>query len=63
MDWRFNTIWFEQLEQEKIFHIDFKEKVITTENKNFENSEYAIIWYYERKTNWGVAKVGKAAIS
>ena len=44
MDWRFNTIWFEQLEQEIFFYKDFKEKVIATENENFENSEYAIIW-------------------
>ena len=25
MDWRFNTIWFEQLEKNKIFQKDFKE--------------------------------------
>lgn len=35
MDWRFNTIWFEQLEQDKIFEHDFKEKVIASDNKNF----------------------------
>ena len=45
MDWRFNTIWFEQLEQEKIFQKDFQENIIATENKSFENSEYAILWY------------------
>lgn len=41
MDWRFNTIWLEQLEQNKIFSKDFKENSIQTENKNFNNSEYA----------------------
>ncbi|KAF2327300.1 hypothetical protein [Flavobacterium daemonense] len=45
MDWRFNTIWFEQLEQNKIFRKDFKENSIHTENKSFDNSEYAIIWH------------------
>jgi hypothetical protein len=51
MDWRFNTIWFEQLEQDKIFQKDFKEDTIATENKNFENSEYAIIWHLKEKLN------------
>lgn len=49
MDWRFNTIWFEQLEQDKIFKNDFKENVIGAENKNFANSEYAIIWHLKEK--------------
>ena len=49
MDWGFNTILFEQLEQEKFFHKDFKEKRIATENKNFENAEYAIIWHLKEK--------------
>jgi hypothetical protein len=49
MDWRFNTIWFEQLEQDKVFQQDFKGKTITTENKNFESSEYSIIWHLKEK--------------
>ena len=49
MDWRFNTIWFEQLDQDKIFQQDFKEKTIATENKNFENAEYGIIWHLKEK--------------
>jgi hypothetical protein len=49
MDWRFNTILFEQLEQEKFFNKDFKENIIATENKNFENSEYAILWYLKER--------------
>ncbi|HLO45417.1 MAG TPA: hypothetical protein VK175_13860 [Leadbetterella sp.] len=51
MDWRFNTIWFEQLEQSKIFRKDFKEKFIATENKAFENSEYGIVWHLKEKLN------------
>jgi hypothetical protein len=51
MDWRFNTIWFEQLEQDKVFQQDFKEKTIATENKDFGNSEYAIIWHLKEKLN------------
>lgn len=49
MDWRFNTIWFEQLEQDKIFQKDFKENIIATENKDFDNAEYAIIWHLKEK--------------
>jgi hypothetical protein len=49
MDWRFNTIWFEKLEQNKIFQKDFKENIIATENKDFDNSEYAIIWHLKEK--------------
>ncbi|RKR11953.1 hypothetical protein C8C83_3712 [Flavobacterium sp. 90] len=50
MDWRFNSIWFEQLEQDKIFRKDFKENTITSENKNFTTSEYAIIWHLKEKS-------------
>lgn len=49
MDWRFNTIWFEQLEQNKIFQKDFKENIIATENKDFDNAEYAIFWHLKEK--------------
>jgi len=51
MDWRFNTIWFEQLEQDNVFKQDFKENTIARENKKFENSEYAIIWHLKEKLN------------
>jgi hypothetical protein len=51
MDWRFNTIWLEDLEQSKIFSKNFKENSIQTENKNFNNSEYAIIWHLKEKLN------------
>lgn len=42
MDWRFNTIWFEQLEKDNFFKKDFKENTIAASNNTFENSEYAI---------------------
>ena len=51
MDWRFNTIWLEQLEQNKLFHKDFKDNSIQTENKNFDDSEYAMIWHLKEKLN------------
>lgn len=51
MDWRFNTIWFEQLEQDKLFQKDFKENKTATENKSFENAEYGIIWHLKEKLN------------
>ena len=49
MDWRYNTIWFEQLEQNKIFQKDFKENFISTENNDFDTAEYAIIWHLKEK--------------
>jgi hypothetical protein len=51
MDWRFNTIWLEQLEQNKLFIKDFKENCIQTKNNNFDDSEYAIIWHLKEKQN------------
>ena len=51
MDWRYNTIWFEQLEQDKIFKKDFKQNIITTENVYFESAQYAIIWHLKEKLN------------
>jgi len=51
MDWRFNSIFFEELEQDKIFKKDFKENTISTENEHFKNSEYAIIWHLKEKSN------------
>ena len=51
MDWRYNTIWFEQLEQEKIFKKDYKENKIISENGIFEKSEYAILWHLKEKIN------------
>ncbi len=49
MDWRFNTIWFDQIEQDQIYHKDFKTNVIKTDNKIFDNSKYAIIWHMKEK--------------
>ena len=51
MDWRFNTIWFDQLDKSKVFQKDFKENTISTENKNFDDSEYAIIWHLKEKND------------
>lgn len=51
MDWRFNTIWFDQMDQNKIFWKDFKENVIKSENKVFENAEYATLWHLKGKLN------------
>jgi hypothetical protein len=49
MDWRFNGIWFDQIEENKIFRMDFKENSITGENKNFDECEYAILWNLKEK--------------
>lgn len=49
MDWTFNTIWFEQIERDKFFKKDCKADIILSEQKNFENSEYAILWHLKQK--------------
>lgn len=45
MNWNFNTILFDELDINKVFQKDFKENNINWPNKDFENSEYAILWY------------------
>jgi len=47
MDWRFNTIWFEQLNQDKFHKQDYKENKITGDS--FAVSEYAILWHLKHK--------------
>lgn len=47
MDWRFNTIWFEQLNSSKLFKMDYKKNVVP--ENIFETSEYAILWHYKYK--------------
>lgn len=49
MDWRFNSIWWEQLEQETIFRKNFKEPHTWISDNNLSNSEYAIIWHLKEK--------------
>ena len=45
MDWTFNTILFDELDINKVYQKDFKENNINWPNKDFENSDYAILWY------------------
>jgi hypothetical protein len=51
MDWRFNTIWFEQLGAGKLFKKDFKDNVFGDQSHSFESSEYAILWHLKEKEN------------
>jgi hypothetical protein len=49
MDWRYNTIWFDQIEAEKVLKWDIKEtKVIPN---NIADIEYLILWHYKHKGN------------
>jgi hypothetical protein len=43
MDWRYNTIWFEQLEAGKFLKQDLKENPII--QYEFTKVEYAILWH------------------
>ncbi len=47
MDWRYNTIWFEQIQPEKQLTWDFKEQKGST--LDLKDIEYAILWYYRYK--------------
>jgi hypothetical protein len=47
MDWRYNTIWFEQLAKGNIFEQNFKSQSLL-KNK-FANVEYAILQHYKFK--------------
>ena len=46
MDWRFNTIWFEQINQTKFHQQDFKTKYKSADN--FAKAEYAILWHFKQ---------------
>jgi len=47
MDWRYNTIWFEQIPAEKQLNWDFKEaKKLAL---NVYDKEYATFWHYKYK--------------
>lgn len=49
MDWRYNTIWFEQLEAGNYLNQDFKVKPKIDDS--FANVEYAILWHLKQKVN------------
>ncbi len=46
MDWRYNTIWFEQIPAEDQINWDFKAK---GSELNIGDKEYAILWHYKQK--------------
>jgi hypothetical protein len=47
MDWRYNTIWFEQIQPEKQLTWDFKENKHSI--LDLWGIEYAILWYFRYK--------------
>ncbi|HEY4323634.1 MAG TPA: hypothetical protein VGN20_06600 [Mucilaginibacter sp.] len=47
MDWRYNTIWFDQVDRDKIISWNYKEKKGLS--LQFDIEEYAILWYYRKK--------------
>ena len=47
MDWRYNTIWFEQLEEGNFLNQDFKK--IPKMGSEFSSVEYAILWHLKHK--------------
>ncbi|EHQ27647.1 leucine-rich repeat domain-containing protein [Mucilaginibacter paludis] len=47
MDWRYNTIWFEQLKDGNYLNQDFKKR--SKIDDNFINVEYVILWHLKHK--------------
>lgn len=47
MDWRFNTIWFDQIPKENQYHLNCKEDKL--DESKFLKSEYSIIWHLKVK--------------
>ena len=50
MDWRFNTIWFDQLKHERVFRKDFKDNFFGDQGHTFEIPN-AILWHLKEKAN------------
>jgi hypothetical protein len=46
MDWRYNTIWFDQIDASKVAQISFKEPI----PENFGDLEYITFWRYRSPT-------------
>ncbi len=47
MDWRYNTIWFDQIEKEKQLHLDLKKNKF--DSTSLADIEYSIIWHLHNK--------------
>jgi hypothetical protein len=47
MDWRYNTIWFDQIDPSKVAIVDCS----LDTPKNFEGLEYATIWHYKQSNS------------
>lgn len=47
MDWRYNTIWFDQIDKEKQLHLDLKKDKL--DSASLTDVEYSIIWHLRNK--------------
>lgn len=46
MDWKYNTIWFDQIDQKNIFHSNYKDNCFT--KTDFDKVEYAMTFYFKQ---------------
>ena len=46
MDWRYNTVWFDQIPKNIQYHQDLKEEEF--DRSSFQNAEYAVIWHFKK---------------
>jgi len=51
MDWRYNTLWFEQIDSGKIYVENFKEKTTYDNENKIEKSEYAFLNHLNYEKN------------
>jgi hypothetical protein len=51
MDWRYNTLWFEQMELGKIYVENFKEKTTYDNENKIEKAEYAFLDHLNNEKN------------
>lgn len=47
MDWRYNTIWFDQIDESNLYHENLKQDKLNT--KRFKTVEYSILWHLKVK--------------
>lgn len=51
MDWRYNTLWFDQVEKGKIYVQDFKEKTSFGNQNNIDKAQYVFLNHLNREKN------------
>ena len=59
MDWRFNTIWFDKIDNNLFYSKDYKENRLLSINHKPISAEYFIFWYMRDKNLTDINKYKK----